>query len=282
MYPRISPDGGQVALDVRDQQNDIWVWDFARETLTRLTFDPRREMYPTWTRDGRRVAFMSDREGAFNLYWKDADGTGAVERLTESENSQMPHAFIPDEAGLVFREIHPERGADLRLLALDGDGSSEPLLATAFDEVNAEISPDGLWLAYQSNASGQYEIYVRPFPNVDDGRWQISRGGGSQPLWSPDGRELFYLASPGQLMAVRVQTEPGFAAGNSEMIFEGHHYRAALTRPSMSLGSLYGRTYDVSPDGERFLMIQDAAPATEFILVLNWFQELKRRVPTDN
>ena len=207
-YPRISPDGGRVAFSVADQENDIWIWDFARETLTRLTFAPGWDSYPVWTTDGRQVAFTSDRDGTFNLYWKAADGTGAVERLTESENRQLPYAFTPDGKQLVFSEID-EQGIDLGVFSLEG--SSEPLLATEFAERNAEISPDGRWLAYQSNASGQNEIYVRPFPNVEDGQWLISSGGGTRPLWAPDGRELFYLAPGPRLMAVGIQTEPSFA-----------------------------------------------------------------------
>ena len=219
-YPRISPDGSRLAVDVRDQEEDIWIWDFARETLTRLTFAPGRDSFPVWTPDGRQVAFASNRdEPGFNLYWKAADGTGAVERLTESENGQRPYAFTPDGRQLVFLEIDEELRRNLGALSLKG--SPEPLLATEFDERNAEISPDGRWLAYQSNASGQHEIYVRPFPKIEDGQWLISRGGGMAPLWSPDGRELFYVAPGTRLMAVGVQTEPSFAPGNAEEVFAG-------------------------------------------------------------
>ena len=119
----------------------------------------------------------------------------------ENANSPMPLAFSPDGMRLVFVESHPERRFDLRVRSMDANGSSEPLLATEFNERSAEISPGGDWLAYQSDASGQNEIYARPFPNVDEGRWQISRGGGTSPLWGPDGRELCYLSSVGQLTA---------------------------------------------------------------------------------
>jgi len=275
IYPRISPDGDRVAVPVEDQDYDIWIWDFARETLTRLTFAPGEDTYPVWTPDGRRVAFASERDGTANLYWKAADGTGAVERLTESENRQYPYAFTPDTKQLVFLEVD-EQGLDLGVISLEG--SSEPLLATEFNERNGEISPDGRWLAYESDESGQPEIYVRPFPSVDEGKWQVSTGGGRRPLWAPDGRELFYLASSGtRLMAVGVRTEPSFAPGNAEVVFEGSFF-APPGAP--------GRTYDIAPDGERFLMIKDSGSdetsSTEFILVQNWFEELKRLVPTDN
>ncbi len=131
-------------------------------------------------------------------------------------------------------------------------------------------------MAYGSNASGQFEIYVRPFPSVEDGQWLISRGGGRRPLWAPDGRELFYLAPGTRLMAVGVQTEPSFAPGNAEEVFAFGGYFVGTP----------GRTYDISPDGERFLMIKesgsDETSSTEFILVQNWFEELKRLVPTEN
>ena len=220
VYPRIFPDGGRLAVFLPDQEHDIWIWDFAHETLTRLTLAPGQDLNPVWTPDGRQVAFASDRDGTPNLYLKAADGTGAVERLTESENQQFPYAFTPDGRQLVFLEMD-EQDYDLVVLSLEG--SPEPLLATEFSERNGEISPDGLWLAYESNASGQYEIYVRPFPNVEDGQWLISRGGGARPLWAPDGRELFYLTPGRRLMAVGVQTEPSFAPGAAEEVFGGYY-----------------------------------------------------------
>ncbi len=272
-YPRISPDGTRIALEVQDRDDDIWIWDIARETLTRLTFDPAIDRYPAWTADGAHVAFGSRRGGGFeNLYWKAADGAGAVRRLNESENTQVPLVFSPD-GRLVFRDGGGgNTQADLGLLTLEGD--SEPLLATEFDERNAEISPDGNWLAYQSDASGQDEIYVRPFPDVDEGRWQISRTGGTRPLWAPDGSELFYLR--GGIMAVPIQTEPSFAAGNATVAYDGDVFGRAAAP---------GRTYDISPDGERFLIIKpvdiNRESPTELILVQNWFEELKRAAPTE-
>ena len=171
--------------------------------------------------------------------------------------------------------------------SLEEGGSPEPLLATEFNERNSEISPDGRWLAYQSDASGQEEIYVRPFPNVELGRWQVSRDGGTRPLWAPDGSELFYLTSAGQLMSVRVQTEPSFTPGNAVLVFEGDYFGAASSQPFAPTG----RTYDISPDGQRFLMLiylmlkrgaSDETSTTELILVQNWFEELNRLVPTEN
>ena len=155
------------------------------------------------------------------------------------------------------------------------DRSSEPLLATEFNELNADVSPDGHWIAYQSDESGQYEVYVRPFPNVDEGgQRQVSRGGGTRPLWARDRRELFYLDSGQRLTSVSFRIDPSLDFDNPELILEESYFVSV------------GRTYDVSPDGERFLMIKeggagDGTPPAEFILVQNWLEELKRLVPTN-
>ena len=285
MYPRLSPDGTRVALDVRDQDQDIWIWDLAREALTRFTFDAAQDGYPVWTPDGRRLVFASDRTGQLNLFWQAADGTGTVDRLTESPNQQRPSAFSPDGTRLVFREDRPTanavtngqvgsvQGRDLALLAVAGQQPVEPLVHTRFLEANGEISPDGRWLAYQSNESGQDEIYVRPFPEIDRGRWPISTGGGSRPLWAPHGKELFYLGPSGAVMSVPVQGGSTFTAGNPTKLFEGYFLG----------GGASGRTYDVSPDGQRFLMIKElggSAVAPTIVVIQNWTEELKAKVPT--
>ena len=144
----------------------------------------------------------------------------------------------------------------------------------SFWRAHAALSPDGRWIAFESTASGQREVYVRPFPDADSGRWLVSTDGGQQPLWGPDGRELFYWSNAG-LMAVPVETEPNFMPGNPELLFNLGAYSYSA-----------GRNYAVAPDGERFLMIKqsgsDETSSTEFILVQNWFEELKRLVPTDN
>jgi len=299
---RLSPDGTRVALDVIvGGDRDIWVWDFAAETLTRLTFDPRPDSHPVWTPDGQRVVFRSARAGRDNLFWQAADGTGAVERLTESPNVHFPTAFSPDGTQLVFREeTATPTGADVMVLALDGGrpaaqppsqrvggpgrsstSSVQPLVQTPFQELNGEISPDGRWVAYQSDESGQQEIYVRPFPDTDRGRWQISTGGGEQPLWARSGKELFYLGQRASgrvtVMSASVESGPTFRAGNPRRVFEG---RDIVTASSSN------RVYDVSPDGQRFLMIKEGVGSNEtgtppsIVVVQNWTEELKRLVPT--
>ncbi|MBI4265132.1 MAG: PD40 domain-containing protein [Acidobacteria bacterium] len=161
---------------MRDRESDIWIWDLTRETLTRLTSEPTFEGSPLWTPDGRRIVFVSTRAGPVNLFSVSADGTGAIDRLTEVATGQTPDSFSPDGSLLVVREDTGATNQDLILLATSGDRKATPLLQTKFNESNAEVSPDGRWMAYQSDESGQYEVYVRPFPDVDAGRWQVSTG----------------------------------------------------------------------------------------------------------
>jgi serine/threonine-protein kinase len=285
--PRISPDGTRVALQILDQENDIWVWDLARQTPTRLTFDPAIDQQPVWTPDSRRIIFSSARSGISNLYWHAADGTGADQRLTTSTNLQFPNSVTPDGTHVVGYEVFPKTIPDVVQFALDGPAAgrtgapaepaqrpSEPLVQTTFAEFNAEVSPDGRYLAYNSNESGQFEIYVRPYPKVNDGRWQVSTGGGTRPLWARNGRELFYIDALNVLTAVPVQTTPAmFSAGNPAKVFDAKY--------AMPVSA---RAYDVSLDGQRFLMIKEggsdekATPAS-LVVVEHWFEELKARVP---
>ena len=203
VYPRVAPGGTRLALWIQDLESEIWLWDLARATLTRVTFD--QALYPVWTPDGRRLLFSSDRAGARNLFGQAADATGSVERLTESPNLQNATAVSPDGTRLIFTEIAPKTGTDVMQLQLDGTRRVTPLVQTPFSELNGVISPDGRWLAYEANDSGQAEIYVRPFPEVNGGHWQVSTGGGTRPLWARSGQELFYLGPSGALMRVGVE-----------------------------------------------------------------------------
>ena len=226
-YPRLSPDGTRVALDVRDQEHDIWIWDLARETLTRLTFGPTFEQYGVWTPDGKTVIYASSKVGGprapRSLFRRPSDGTGTAEQLTQGAVAQFPSTVTPDGTALIFREETPPSkigtppGMDLVLLPLQGERRPRPLLPTPFDELNAEVSPDGRWLAYESNESGRNEIYVRPFPNVDAGKRQVSTNGGTQPLWARNGQELFY-ESMGALMRVPVKTGSTFERRHSAQV----------------------------------------------------------------
>jgi Tol biopolymer transport system component len=287
--PRLSPDGTRVALAIRDQEHDVWIWDLARETLRRLTFDPGVDDSPVWTPDGRRIVFASARAGPSNLFMQAADGTGVAERLTTGADSQRPAFVAPDGTGVVGWVNAPKTRGDIVWFPLKSSanrsGSSpvsgvsssgvEPLVRTTAIEHNPEISPDGRYLAYGSNESGRDEIYVKPFPRVNDGRWQVSTDGGTRPVWARNGRELFYVDLANTLTAAPVQTSgTTFAAGNPAKLFETDS-AASLTSP---------RDYDVAPNGQRFLMIKGTAARdrnatpTGMVVVQNWFEELKAKV----
>ena len=241
---RVSPDGTQVALAITDQENDIWVWNTPDGPLTRLTFAAETDIYGHWTPDGRRVVFSSGRDGdTQNVYWKAADGTGTAERVTESDTFLYVNAVTPDGTHVIARSTYPTRGDDLIVATLDGDLAIETLVSTEFSERNAAISPDGAWVAFESDESGTYEVYVRPFPDVEAGRWLVSTAGGLYPVWSPDGRELFFLQGT-QLMTASVQPDADFTSGTPEVLFDAPYY----------FGNI-GRNYDVAPD-RRFLMVK--------------------------
>ena len=248
------------------------MWNEPDGPLIRLTFDAALDSYGHWTPDGDRVVFTSGRNGPANVYWKTADGTGTAERLTEVNGGQAVNAVTPDGTRVIAREVRPDRGNDLVVVTLDEDRFTQTLVSTEFNEGNAAISPNGVWVAFESDKSGRYEVYVRPFPDVESGEWQISTAGGRYPIWAPDGGEVFFLQGT-QLMAVRVQTDSSFTHQTPEVLLETPYFYGAP-----------GRNYDVAPDG-RFLMItmgseaDDATPTPHITVGINWFEELKARVP---
>jgi len=274
-YARLSPDGTRVALDARDQQNDIWIWDLVRGTLQRLTTDPGMNRMPVWTPNGERVAFTAERDGVESVFWQKADASGTAERLSVGSTPQGPASFSPDGKRLVFDT--PLSGPfELGMLTLDGEHREEMLLKTKFSESNGMVSRDGKWLAYESNESGPSEIYLAPFPGVTTSKKTVSTNGGTRPLWSKDGRELFYYVTPDTIMAVPVTLGPQPVLGKPVVVVKGP-YAVALNA---------GRHYDVSPDGQRFLLLVDAptsegqkAELPEMRFVQNWAEELKAKVP---
>ena len=278
--PRISPDGTRIAVEVADPSNsDLNVYDIARDTLTRLTFDPGPDTFPLWTPDSQRVLFRSVREGG-GLFSKAADGTGDVERLTTNAAGQFPYSWSADGQTLVFEQLAADTLNDLYTLSLDGEPTAEVLLQTAAREFTPKVSPDGRWVAYASTASGRPEVYVQPFPNLAEGRWQISTDGGVWPLWSPDGRELLYRAFvPNQAVTVPIDGTATFRPGNAEPLFN--------MGPYFTPGGPAGTNWDIAPDGERFVLLMSGTASTtedlfsqpQMIIVRNWFEELKARVP---
>jgi serine/threonine-protein kinase len=257
-----------VALDVGGPNRDIYVWDIARRVLQRLTTDPAEDAVVRWSPDGSKIAYANSRYGIPNVFWQPADGSGAPERLRESPMLNQPVAFTRD-GNMVVAEVVPGRGRGLIVMTLRPPRQVRPLLDNAS---NADVSPDGRWMAYGSTQSGQFEVYVTSFPDAR-GRWQISTGGGRQPAWSRDGRELFYRDFSGALIAVPVTLSPAFTAGPGRTLFAHPAYVGAGS-------SLSDRTYEVSPDGRRFLMLRMSdEPRRTLAVVQNWFDELKRRVP---
>jgi Tol biopolymer transport system component/predicted Ser/Thr protein kinase len=283
--PRLSPDGRRVAITIEESESQIWLYDLARETLTRLTFQGSVNLPGPWTSDGKRLAFQSNKEGPPNLFWQLADGSGGLERLTTSNYNQTPNSWSPDGQLLAYIEVNPTTGYDIWVLRM-GDPSpgsgqvpsassgqvrkAEPFLRTPFNESAPRFSPDGRWLACVSDESGRFEIYAQPYPGPG-GKSQISTDGGMEPVWNPNGRELFYRSGD-KMMAVEITTQPGFSAGKPRMLFEGQYQPTPVTFPN----------YDVSPDGQRFLMLKSGeqeAARTQINVVLNWFEELKQKVP---
>jgi Periplasmic component of the Tol biopolymer transport system len=281
-YLRISPDGSRVALDIRDQDRDIWIWTFASQSLTRLTFDPAQDSFPVWTRDSRRVVFFSLRDGIPSLYWQAADGTGSAGLLIKNPVVRVASSSSPDGKLLLLNEMGSQPNVLMLPLAAgagvsgSNDGAPHPLIQTAAAEANSEISPDGRWVAYQSNDTGRDEIYVRPFPDINGGRWQVSTAGGRTPLWSRTGDELFFLSADGGIRGVRVTSGASWSAGQPVPLVGAQYFHSAGAFP---------RQFEVSPDGRRFLMIKEADEGKEqapnqIAVVLNWTEDLKRLVPS--
>jgi serine/threonine-protein kinase len=268
--PRFSPDGKQVAFDIREGSSlNIWIYKLEHGPLTRLTFGTN-DLYPTWTPDGERIVFSSNRTGDFDLYWKKADGSIDTEPLFQAEFLQFETSLSPDGKLLVYREVHSSTGMDIWVLPLEGERKPQPFLNTSFSESTPMLSPNGRWLAYTSNESGERQVYVRTFPDVGGGRWQASTEGGQEPIWSRDGRELFYRSRDKKIVSVPVKTEPMFELGTRKILFE-----------DMYVKRYQHSNYDIHPDNKRFVMIKPPTLASaEMIVVLNWFEELKRLVPT--
>ena len=274
--PRLSPDGKRIAVFTVDQDLDLWLSDIDRPTLTRLTSGAGVDFSPVWTRDGRALIFSSQRASAGNIFRQPANGSGAVERLSESPLLQNPTAITPDGRSLIFTEIAEATRDDVMQMALDGSRAVTPVLRTSFAERNGIVSPDGRWLAYEANDSGPFEIFVRPYPDVNSGLAKVSVAGGVRPLWAPSGRELFFVSPSGAVMRVGVLPGPSWAATAPALLVKDGYY----TSPGNP-----GRTYDISPDGQRLLLIKGpgaggtAAPAS-LVVVQHWLEELKRLVAT--
>ena len=274
-----APDGRRLALQILEVgQSDIWVYEWARDTLTRLTTDRATDEKPVWSPDGTRIAFASGRANAAspNLFWQRADGTGEAQRLTESNNAQRPAAWHPSGKFLIFEEVNPTTNTDLMALPMGGDESSgwKPgtpavFLNSPFQESEAAFSPDGRWLAYVSNEGGRSDVYVRPFPGPG-GKWRVSTEGGRAPVWSQTKRELFFGSITGQIMVA-----PYAATGDA---FNAEKPRLWAERRYQGRGP--NRMFDLHPDGTRVaLALVEEAPGVKqdkLTFLFNFFEELRR------
>jgi Tol biopolymer transport system component len=275
--PMLSPDEKRVVFLRTDGQTDVWTLDLARDVSSRLTFTQEAESSPIWSPDGSRVAFASLRGGRWGIYQKSAAGTGSEERLLEQPELtglQTPYAnhWSPDGKRILFffNKVASPGDTDLWLLPLSGDRKPEVYLQSEFYENEAQFSPDGRWVAYASNETGRYEVYVQPFP-ASGAKWQVSTSGGRQPLWRRDGRELFFVADDRRFSAVNVLAGSTFEVGTAAQLF------------SMQANLMNQRnSYHPTADGQRFLVNMlldtDASPIT---VVVNWHEELKRLVPVN-
>jgi serine/threonine-protein kinase len=259
--PRLAPDGSRLLV----QAGDLWIQDVTRSSFTRLT--PRDAVinaFPMWLPDGRRVIYRSPS----GLRIQDAEGSGGGQLVSGTSDYDYPAALAADGDTLVFMRSTQETSFDILMLSLRNPTEVRPLLKTAAYEGGARLSPDGKWLVYVSNESGQNDVYLRSFPAMDR-RWSISTQGGTQPLWNPTGKEIFYRSGD-KMMAVDVTTTPQVTLSTPRVLFEQRYaYGAGITMAN----------YDVTKDGQRFIMVKDESGAARLNVILNWLSELRRVAP---
>ena len=267
--PRLSPDGRRAAVTVvGEDHDDIWLYDLARETWSRFTSEGNNG-FSVWTPDGHRLTYVSDRAGRENIYWKPLDGSGPDERLRVDDRSAFPFSWTRDGI-LAYVRVHPQTLQDIWMLRLDRRDKPDAFLVTPYGEGAPTFSPDGRWVAYASSETGRNEIYIRPFAGAAE-KITVSTDGGNEPVWSRDGGELFYRNGDA-MMSVSISAGATLNTGRPQRLFERPYDRTLALWPN----------YDVSPDGQRFLMLktveQNESPA-QINVVVNWFEELKRFAP---
>ncbi len=269
--PLLSPDGNQlayVATESGGQEQDIWLLDLARGVRTRFTFGPNIADTPVWSPDGKRIAYAWQKKGHGDIYVKDASGAGSPEALFESEADKTPLDWSRDGRYILFVLLDPKGQTkyDIWALPLFGDRKPFPYLQTQFNEVSAGFSPDGHWVAFESDESGNFEVYLSPFP-AGGAKWQVSQGGGVQPVWKSDGSELYFLAGS-KLIEASVKTSgSAVQIGTPQEVFQQPMVRS----------DAYGRSYSVAKDGKRFLVNRSGENVTvPLTLVANWTSGLKK------
>ncbi|NDQ57645.1 MAG: protein kinase [Acidipila sp.] len=281
--PAFSPDGKRLAVEIFDRGSEVWVDDWARDSLTRLTFAEKVNSNPVWTPDGQRLVYSSEEKGGtLNLWWKRADGAGNAQRLTQSKNAQYARSWRSDGKVLAFEQFNPGTKMDIMTLTVEGNeksgwqpGEAKPFVNTSFTESAPAFSPDGRWLAYQSNESGNDEVYVRAFPGPG-GKGQVSTGGGGFPKWSHNGKELFFRTADSRIMvATYITSADSFHADKPQLWSPGQF------APRLILDY----NFDLHPDGTRFAVLKapgagEAPKVDKVSFIFNFFDELRRKVPT--
>lgn len=268
--PRVSPSGDQISVTIDDPSgSDLWLYSLTRGGSTRITYTESRETAAVWSPDGRYIYYGSNLVD--DIFRAATDGTGIPEQLTDTATHQWPNSITPDGRQLIYDEFGTATKKDLAVLVLSDQPTSEYLLQTEFNERNGQVSPDGLWLAYESDRSGQTEIYVRPYPDIKSAVWQISSRGGRKPFWAKTGKEIFYWG-PTDMMTVAIETQPEFVSGLPEALFD-HQDKYALTNIPH---------FHVDPAGGRFIMVKkpsDESTLTDRIIVVqNWLDEVTQKV----
>jgi serine/threonine-protein kinase len=282
--PAFSPDGRRLAVDISDgSQSDIWIYDWDRDTLSRLTFDSADDLRPIWSPDGTRIAYSSRRgdKQTTNLWWQRSDGTGEPQRLTDGPGQQIASSFHPGGKILAFDEVSPasRTARDLWMLPLEGDeatgwkpGKPTIFLQTPQVEGSSMFSPDGRWVAYISNETGRNEVYVRPYPGPG-GKWQISTGGGDDPTWAPQAHEFFFANTTDS----KVMLAPFSIAGNS---FQAGKPRVWSDAKFVGRPRPPSRDFAIHPDGKRFALasadVGGEEKVNQLVMMLNFFDELRR------
>lgn len=274
LHPRVSPDGGRLAIETEGPTHNFFTYDLGRGVLTKLSFDGSSH-WPLWTPDGKHLTFRSWRTGTFTMWWMPADRSGPEERLVPAGARQSAASWAPDGRAMAFTEVDAENGPDIWVLEMEGQRRPRPFLQTKFAEGSPKFSPDGRWIAYCSNESGRNEIYVQPYPGPGP-RIQISAEGGTDPVWAKSGKELFYRDRD-KMMIVEVSLDPSLKVLKPRVLWEGQyaHGMSSSCGPAGPTSS----NYDVTPDGQRFIMIREneqEARSNQIHVVLNWSEELKR------
>lgn len=274
LYPRISPDGRSLAVEIEGPNHDFYVYDFARSVLSKMTTDGLSHD-PVWTPDGKRLAFRSWQTGGMTMWLMPVDRSSSAIRLDQNGTRQSPVSFSPDGNYLTFDQKDPQTRDDSWVLPIGEPGEPRAIAKSRFAEGSAKFSPDGRWIAYSSDESGKEEIYVQPFPGLRP-KLQISNNGGTDPVWRRSGGELYYRSGK-KMMAVSVTTSPDFRASAPKQLWEGNYSDGAGA--SCGMLGVTSSNYDVSPDGQHFLMVRDDTQgfSKRIVVVLNWAEELKAK-----